>query len=150
MSRRTQRLKFTSRFRALRKRRDVQLQATVRSTSHNVVVIETECHEIRLDGLPKNHARCAAETAALRDFVPTYDRCGSSLQIDAPAARARCPLYLQQRPNIGTATKRREVPIQDLSRCSKLSRLLDHLVGEREQLRWHFQTECLGSLEIDQ
>jgi hypothetical protein len=78
MSRRTQRLKFTSGFRALRKRKDVRLQATVRSTSHNVVVIETECHEIRLDGLPKNHARCAAETAALRDFVPTYDRCGSS------------------------------------------------------------------------
>jgi len=35
---------------------------------------------------------------------------GQSLQIDAPAARAQCPLYLQQRPNIGTATKRREVP----------------------------------------
>jgi hypothetical protein len=73
MSRRTQRLKFTSGFRALRKRMDVRLQATVRSTSHDVVVIETECHEIRLDGLPKNHARCAAETAALRDFDPTYD-----------------------------------------------------------------------------
>src|SRR5262249_27565817 len=50
MSRRTQRLKFTSGFRALRKGMDVRLQATVRSTSHDVVVIETECHEIRLDG----------------------------------------------------------------------------------------------------
>src|SRR6516164_5898828 len=40
---------------------------------------------------------------------------GQSLQIDAPAARAQCPLYLQQRPNIGTATKRREMPTTDVS-----------------------------------
>jgi hypothetical protein len=26
---------------------------------------------------------------------------------------------------------------------------LDHLAGEREQLRWHFKAEGLGSLEID-
>ena len=27
--------------------------------------------------------------------------------------------------------------------------LFDHLVGEREELRWHFQTKCLGGLQID-
>jgi hypothetical protein len=29
------------------------------------------------------------------------------------------------------------------------SKSFDDLVGEREQLCWHFQTECFGGLEID-
>ena len=43
----------------------------------------------------------------------------------------------------------REVPIGDLSRCSKLSDLLDHLVGAGEQANWHSEAERLGSLEVD-
>jgi hypothetical protein len=43
----------------------------------------------------------------------------------------------------------REVPIGDLSRCSKLSDLLDHLVGQREQLRRNFEVEGLCGFQVD-
>src|SRR5262245_6388032 len=44
---------------------------------------------------------------------------------------------------------RREVPIGDLSRCSKLSDLLYHLVGNREQRRRHGEAEHAGGLHVD-
>jgi len=41
------------------------------------------------------------------------------------------------------------VPLPDLSRCSKLSHLLKHLVSALLKQRWHVEAERLGSLEID-
>ena len=41
--------------------------------------------------------------------------------IDMTATRAQCPLHLQQRSNIGTAAKRRFVPIADIWQRSKVS-----------------------------
>src|SRR5262249_40239589 len=40
----------------------------------------------------------------------TVSGAGQSLQIDTSAVRAQCPLHLQQRSNISTATKRCFVP----------------------------------------
>src|SRR6516164_1252622 len=46
-----------------------------------------------------------------------------------------------------------DVPIAAVSKCSKLAckqaRLLDHLIGEREQFIRHGQPERLGGLESD-
>ena len=44
---------------------------------------------------------------------------------------------------------RRLVPIADLSRCSNVLRLLDHLVGDGEHPGREGETEHLRSLEID-
>src|SRR5262245_46470944 len=41
------------------------------------------------------------------------------------------------------------VPIGDLSRCSKLSQLFDHLVGDLLKMQRHVNTKCLGGLDID-
>jgi hypothetical protein len=44
----------------------------------------------------------------------------------------------------------RFVPRGDLSRCSKLSKLLlDHLVGEREEIVGDFDAKRLGGFEVD-
>ena len=74
---------------------------------------------------------------------------GQSLQIDAPAARAQCPLYLQQRPNIGTATKRREVPRAAVSTLQQTAALFDQLVGEQLDRVGHLDAESLGRLQVD-
>jgi len=52
-------------------------------------------------------------TAALRDFELAYLSNGSFRQIGTVAALAACPLHLQERPNVGTATKQRDVPQAD-------------------------------------
>src|SRR6516165_2514620 len=41
------------------------------------------------------------------------------------------------------------LPIADLSRCSKLSRLLEHLVGSLLEKPGHIEAERLGGLEVD-
>ncbi len=40
-------------------------------------------------------------------------------------------------------------PIGDLSRCNKIVRLIDHVVGERQQLVWNGQAKRAGSSEVD-
>ena len=41
------------------------------------------------------------------------------------------------------------MPIGDLSRCSNVLRLVDHLIGEGEQRRWHVEAEGSRGLEVD-
>ena len=43
----------------------------------------------------------------------------------------------------------REVPISDLSMCSNMCDLLDHLIGAGEQRWGNGQPECPGGPEID-
>ena len=43
----------------------------------------------------------------------------------------------------------RLVPEGDLSRCSKVFRLFDHLVGARKHSSGNFEAKCFGSLEVD-
>src|SRR5262249_15875333 len=82
---------------------------------------------------------------------PLWVRSGGSA---TSGTLAQCPLYLQERPNIGTAAKRRFVPKADVSRCSNVRLqkpdLLDHVLAAAEQRWWHFKTERLGRLEIDE
>src|SRR5262245_14009721 len=43
----------------------------------------------------------------------------------------------------------RFVPIGDLSRCSSVLRLLDHLVSKLLEMQRHVEAEHLGGLEVD-
>jgi hypothetical protein len=77
---------------------------------------------------------------------------GQSLPIDATAARAQCPLH----PDSGqTFAPQRNVALcQEETRAGaatnghKVARLLDHFIGEREQIVRDREAERLGSLEI--
>ena len=61
---------------------------------------------------------------------------------------ARCPLLPRNQPNrcaaLGDASgkNRTHTPQQTVS-------LFDHVVGERQQLRWHFEAERPGGPEVD-
>jgi hypothetical protein len=60
-----------------------------------------------------------------------------------------CPLSPRSLPNFSDRAKRRSVPLPDLSRCSKVSKLLDHLVGCSEQFVRHREAEHPGGLGVD-
>ena len=76
---------------------------------------------------------------------------GHFRQIDPLSTLSACPLPLRSRPNLRAAAIRRGVPRADVSRCGKKtgSELLDHLVGERKQGRWHRKAKPLRSFEVD-
>src|SRR5215471_8257173 len=59
------------------------------------------------------------------------------------------PLTIQDSPSMRTSPLGSLVPTGDLSRCSKLSKLLDHFVGPCLQLERNSEAEHLGGLEIN-
>jgi hypothetical protein len=78
------------------------------------------------------------ETAALRDFNPAYVACGSNHDYHASSS-------MTASAGSGHAVYRAyvpEVPKAAVSNCSKAA-LFDHLVGNREQHRRHFEAERL-------
>ena len=82
---------------------------------------------------------------AVQDFYPAYRRFGSKRGVALSA-------IMSALANCGHAVVSaygRFVPKPDVSRCSKLNRLFDHLVRDSEQLRRYFQAKCLSRLEID-
>jgi len=77
---------------------------------------------------PEESSSRAAREAALFGFMSAFAGCGHS------AVNAHD----------------RVVPLPDLSRCSKRSKLLDHLVSDGEDTSRNGETECLRGLEVEQ
>src|SRR5580704_958941 len=80
---------------------------------------------------------------------PPQSGSGQKRRIDAPDEFSVCPLCLRWLPKLCIAAIRRKVPIGDLSRCSKLSQLFDHLVGTTKDREWNSKAKGPGRLEID-
>ena len=89
------------------------------------------------------------ETTTLRGFRPSaaavYVGFGSS------ADQSRQARYVCLSPISGHQPTRRACPLCAKSdqRTAAKHPLFDHLVSAGEQHRWHFEAECLSSLEID-
>src|SRR5262245_62776447 len=71
---------------------------------------------------------------------------GQSRSFDGACSMSELPSKAEVDPRSCDVAK---VPIGDLSRCSKLSQLFDHLVGDLLKMQRHVNTKCLGGLNID-
>jgi hypothetical protein len=95
------------------------------------------------------HTSMRQETAALRNFYPAYDRCGSI----APDRHDRGARPMSAPPPIAVKHWQRSatplLPKAAVSRCSKMTFLFDHLVGEREEIVGDFDAKRLGGFEVD-
>src|SRR5262245_9472843 len=91
---------------------------------------------------------------------PVSPRRAETRRKAAPARASAAPSSLASAANRVRATEspfakasngllQQNLPIGDLSRCSKLSQLFDHLVGDLLKMQRHVNTKCLGGLDID-
>ena len=79
---------------------------------------------------------------------PLMSELGHFRQIGTVPTLAACPLHLQERPNVGTAAKQRDVPLPDS--CSAAKRpSFDDLVGAQQEPLRDVQPESLGGGQID-
>ena len=68
----------------------------------------------------------------MRDVIPDYVGSGViRVALMQPARSPHVRLCLRLLPDLRSPARRRSCPAADVSRCSKLQSLFDHLVGER-------------------
>src|SRR5262249_55432063 len=87
-----------------------------------------------------------AQAAALRDFDPAYDRCGSIATDEVEVTRSRMSASPLKADNLHTISAS---PLSARSGCEQLQQsnpLFNHFVSQREQFVRNLDTERLRSL----